>query len=67
MSADRTDPLKDYTQDGYGETTAGMRAAFAALHALPDEERLRVMTWFCRGCGCYQGPDDRFCQCENDE
>jgi hypothetical protein len=44
-----------------------LAAIKAALLALPtDDDRLEVLRDFCRGCGRVQ-PEDRSCQCENDE
>ncbi len=48
------------------EVTDSMCEAMAALLKLTDEQRGRVLCWFCGGCCRYVGPGDR-CHCENDE
>lgn len=49
-------PIPPPTIDGVGE----------AMKALSEEDRLQVMSRFCRSCGIVQ-PETRRCQCNNDE
>lgn len=46
------------------ETTDAMRYARAALMALDDVQRGRVLCWFCGVCSRYVGPGD---SCRHDE
>lgn len=51
MSDRRVDALSS----GY-ETTEDMRVAYQALKRIPQEDRGRVLCWFCPHCYAYVGP-----------
>ncbi|MBX3205095.1 MAG: hypothetical protein KF764_08495 [Labilithrix sp.] len=48
------------------EYTDEMRQALAMLKAMTNEQRGRVLCWFCSACRRYVGPGDS-CRCERDE
>jgi hypothetical protein len=48
------------------DITAEMRQAYTALRAMTEEQRGRVLCWFCDDCRRYVGPGDH-CTCSRDE